>query len=166
MKKLLLTLLISTIVCFQNSFSTSNLLVDYSIYLKRESLPWIFSTSRKVDLSTSINTISTLRLDSTIFITQPTYTSYKYLNNIDLSNCIVENINPDEVNDYNIYPNPVSSILNIKNYTGEISLINQPGKEFKISGNGTYSIDHLADGLYILSYYVDGETIQESTIIK
>lgn len=96
----------------------------------------------------------------------PSPNLYTYLSNVDQSACIIDGIDNPNFLKNRIYPNPASSFLTIENHTGQILLINQYGKEFKLSGNETYYVDHLAKGLYIVSYEINGKTIQESIIIE
>lgn len=75
--------------------------------------------------------------------------------------------------DFNIYPNPVSSILRIENMVGinKVSVFNSIGQEIIVKNvnkksNLDIDMSGLRTGMYFISFYGENEIVKSSKIIK
>jgi hypothetical protein len=89
-----------------------------------------------------------------------------FVGNADLSSCIGVGLEDAKTKLYDLYPNPVSSELNISNFEGQIKLTNQVGSQFVIDGNQSFDVSDLPKGLYIVHFELNGQVQQEKVIIK
>lgn len=136
---------------------------------------WDFGDSIQ---STDISPTHVYKNEGTYIIKLIAYNNYgsdTALNNINIfDNTSIELINKPNI--INIYPNPVSSILNIESNLSEyltIKLYNTSGKELiqnvSFIKSGVVNIEMLSDGLYFINVYDKNGTIiktQKISVIK
>lgn len=95
--------------------------------------------------------------------------NYYYLQlsgDTDLRGCVVKGIGDVYNSPKLIFPNPTNSIVNVLNYEGEITFVNQMGQRFTVSGNTKFDVSQLEKGIYIASFEQEGKLIQEKIIVE
>lgn len=83
-----------------------------------------------------------------------------------LSNCIINSFEDELSTSQLIFPNPAHDHISIKNFEGEVTLTNQFGQQFPLSGASHFSVYNLPRGLYIATFNSNGETIREKIVIQ
>jgi hypothetical protein len=84
----------------------------------------------------------------------------------------------EELNEFTIYPNPSNGVISIQstyNQIGSIKIYDLKGslvfksnlsENKKVSKYKTLNVDHLPNGIYILSYKIDSRKISKKLIIN
>lgn len=92
--------------------------------------------------------------------------NYTFVGTANLSACLIKGIESSSALQNKAYPNPATDFINIKEFKGDISLINHLGHEFKISGDEQFSLSNIESGIYLVVYEKDGLSVREKIIIE
>lgn len=88
------------------------------------------------------------------------------IGNAFLSNCIINGFEDELANKQLIFPNPAQDYISIKNVEGNVTLTNQFGQQFKLSGVSQLAVSNLPKGLYIATFSVNGKQLREKVVIQ
>jgi hypothetical protein len=129
-------------------------------------IPYNTSSEIKDTVYTIDTSSSSIEINYLPIVGIPAFRYYLFVGNADLSSCIGVGLEDAKTKLYDLYPNPVSSELNISNFEGQIKLTNQVGSQFVIDGNQSFDVSDLPKGLYIVHFELNGQVQQEKVIIK
>jgi hypothetical protein len=94
------------------------------------------------------------------------FASYRFIDKVILSSCLVDLLEENFDYSANFYPNPAEDFIQIKDFKGELTLVNLLGLKTQIAGNELFDISSLTSGVYVLSYQIDGKEFRGKLIVE